>query len=202
MSDPRLINWVKDAFQDLINFLETNKIEYVIVGGILVNIYGIPRTTQGIAVIIFIEGDLIVLHAMVKKFLDAGFVPFNSIENTILLIKEGANISFYDKEETIRFDIKFAIPTKRSLLNQLAFKDRLRKKILGIECWIQSPECFILSKLSYGGYQDYRDALGALINLEKTLDLHQMELIAKDFRTKSLLKGIMQKKSPEDVFKD
>ncbi len=50
-----------------------------------------------------------------------------------------------------------------------------------MECWVTSKEVFILSKLVYGGWQDYTDALGCWLRFEKKLDLNYLIRMSNEF---------------------
>ena len=45
-------------------------------------------------------------------------------------------------------------------IGPIALKRRVRIDLSDKECWVTSKEDFILSKLVFGGWQDYSDALG------------------------------------------
>lgn len=58
---------------DLIEALHKNKIRYLIVGGLAVNLLGVPRVTQDIDIII--PTDRAQILATVKVILDLGYIP-------------------------------------------------------------------------------------------------------------------------------
>ena len=71
-----------------------------------------------------------------------------------------------------------------------------------IECWATSKEDFILSKLIYGGWQDFADALGCWMRFNDTLDLSYMKKIGIELGVQKelelLISGI---DDPDDYFK-
>jgi hypothetical protein len=91
---------------------------------------------------------------------------------------------------------------KYKKIGPIGLKRRVREKVFNIECWVASKEDFIMSKLVYGGWQDYTDALGCWMRFSKTLDLPYLNKISlnlgvqKEF--KLLQSGI---DDPDEYFK-
>ncbi|MFX1237026.1 MAG: hypothetical protein ACFFAS_13580 [Promethearchaeota archaeon] len=75
----------------------------------------------------------------------------------------GEEVNIISNEPSIRYDNHLIIrdfKNKYKNLGPIALDRRVRKNLFEIECWVESREDFILSKLLYGSWQDYADALG------------------------------------------
>jgi len=83
-------------------FLNKEKIEYVIVGGLVAIFYGIPRTTMDIDIIIQIPEDRI------KDFIE--FLKKNDFfaneDDMKTAFKEKSHCTIEDKKSLIRLDVK------------------------------------------------------------------------------------------------
>ncbi|MHA1491191.1 MAG: hypothetical protein ACTSRI_16275 [Promethearchaeota archaeon] len=92
--------------------------------------------------------------------------------------------------------------SKYERLGRNAIKRKVREKIFDIDCWVASKEDFIISKLVFGGWQDYSDALGCWMRFSSDLDIKYMEEISKELEIKkelNLLKSRIE--DPDEYFK-
>ena len=104
---------MKEFFQKVINALETNKIDYVIVGGLAAILNGSARTTSDIDIILsplLKSGELYgsdeYTDKIITAFRDAGF---DVMENQLrLAFKENFNTSIFAPDSVIRIDLKVA----------------------------------------------------------------------------------------------
>ncbi len=84
----------------------------------------------------------------------------------------------------------------------IALERRVRVEFSEIECWATSKENFIISKLVYGGWQDYTDALGCWLRFKEIFDLSYMIRISNDLgiqKELELLKSGVD--GPDDYFR-
>lgn len=196
------------AFEQVIYFLEQleddKKIKYYLVGGILVNIYSDLRTTLDIDLAIDLHSSELNYKEYIQLLEKSNFYPYQDWETTTILAKESNIIQFLDKTETIRYDNHLIIrdsQNKYKKMGVIGLKRRLRREIFGIECWVCSKEDFILSKLIFGGWQDYADALGCWMRFSGELDIKYLEessrilKVSKEYRL--LLSGI---DDPDEYF--
>ncbi|MBY9007383.1 MAG: hypothetical protein KGD63_11565 [Candidatus Lokiarchaeota archaeon] len=169
---------------DLLESLEKQeKIKYYLVGGILVNLYSDFRITRDIDIALDLFYSGITIKEFINIIKEFNFMPIQDWNATEILAKETNIIQYLDKTETIRIDNH--IIEKRSLskykrIGPLALKRRVREKLFGIECWIASKEDFILSKLVYGGWQDFTDALGCWMRFQGELNQQILEESSKE----------------------
>jgi hypothetical protein len=179
----------KKAFNQIINFLEKiemqYKIKYYLVGGVLVSLYSETRTTQDIDFVIDLYSANYNLNSYIEILKQNEFNPIQDWESTAILAKDTNLLQFLDKQEIIKLDnyiIDYQNPSKYKRIGPLALKRRVRENFLGKECWVVSKEDYILSKLVFGGWQDYNDALGCWMRFQKKLDLGYLEQTSKDLR--------------------
>ncbi|MBD3339628.1 MAG: hypothetical protein GF353_10995 [Candidatus Lokiarchaeota archaeon] len=172
----------KDALYQIISFLERLEkekgIKYYLVGGILVNLYSDFRTTRDIDLAIDFNASLIDRYEYVNLLRENDFFPYQDWNSTKILAKENNLIQFLDKTESVRYDNHIIIHSSKSKFNKIgiiSLNQRQREKIFGIECWVASKEDFILSKLVYGGWQDYSDALGCWLRFNDELNITYLE---------------------------
>jgi len=197
------------ALKQIINFLEKleeeNFINYYLVGGILVNIYSVFRMTQDIDFVIDLISNEMNIESYILQLQKFEFSPLQDWKTTISLAKQSKIIQFFDKQDVVKFDnyiIDKIDRNKYKRVGPIALKRRLREKLFNIECWVVSKEDFIISKLVYGGWQDYTDALGCWMRFSETLDVPYMEKVGKDLEIKRELDLLMSGiDDPDDYFK-
>lgn len=170
------------AFNQLIKFLERiekeEKIKYYLVGGILSNIYTVFRATQDIDFVIDLQSCNLSIEYYISLLQENHFLPPQDWTTTAILARDSKIIQFFDKQDTVKFDNylidKFDM-SKYKRIGPIALKNRVREKLFDIECWVTSKEDFIISKLVYGGWQDYADALGCWIRFVNKLNIKYLE---------------------------
>ena len=199
----------KNAFIQLINFLEKMEkdkgIKYYLVGGILTSIYSETRFTQDIDFVIDIASVNINLETYILSLQDNEFFPIQDWNTTTILARETNIIQYLDKQERIKLDnyiIDKFNKSKYKRIGPIALKRRIRVEFDDIKCWATSKEDFILSKLVFGGWQDYSDALGCWMRFNDLLDLLYMDRTSKELgiqKEYELLKSGID--DPDDYFK-
>ena len=199
----------KNAFIQLINFLEKMEkdkgIKYYLVGGILTSIYSETRFTQDIDFVVDITSVNINLETYILSLQDNEFFPIQDWNTTTILARETNIIQYLDKQERIKLDnyiIDKFNKSKYKRIGPIALKRRIRVEFDDIKCWATSKEDFILSKLVFGGWQDYSDALGCWMRFNDLLDLLYMDRTSKKLgiqKEYELLKSGID--DPDDYFK-
>jgi len=150
-------------------FLEDASIDYVLVGGLAVNFYGLPRTTMDIDIILQIEeGEILKLIEFLKR--NDFFANAEDLKNAL---KEKSHFTVQDKKSMIRLDLKgiYSEMDRRTLERRRSFEYR------GTKIYIASAEDTIANKLVFGGEQDLKDAEGILIRQAGKLDMEYLEKI-------------------------
>ena len=198
----------KNALIQIINFLddleETHKTKYYLVGGIMVNIYSDFRITRDIDIVLDFDSSNIDVEEYIGELKRNNFFPYQDWNTTIQLAIESKIIQFLDKTETVRYDnhiIERYSSNKYKKIGPIALERRVKEKIFGTECWVVSKEDFILSKLVYGGYQDFTDALGCWLRFSEMLNLDYLDKNSNDLgilkEFKLLISGI---DDPDEYF--
>lgn len=202
------MNHYRDAFSQVINFVESLEkqygVKYYLVGGVLVNLYSDFRTTRDIDLALDLYRSELNINQLIQLLEKKDFYPIQDWDTTRVLAKENELIQFLDKTETVRYDIHLLSknPTKKyKKIGQIALERRTRREIFNIECWALSKEDFILSKLVFGGWQDYTDALGCWMRFKNELNISYLDRMSKNLEIKEefdmLRSGI---KDPDEFF--
>ena len=153
------------------NFLNENRIEYVIVGGMAVLFYGNPRTTLDIDYVIQLSDKDI--PALVKFLKDNGF--FADEYDMQAALEEKSHCTVEDKETMFRLDIKGVY----SEMDERALRNKKKTELDGTVIYIASPEDTIANKLLFSREQDFKDALGIYARQHDTLDMEYLKSICK-----------------------
>lgn len=147
---------------EVMEALYKNKVEYLIVGGLAVNLYGVPRVTQDIDLIISTsKSNIVKINAVLKSL---GYVPRLPVNPENLAdsdkVKdwiENKNLkafSFYHKRDNYKVvDIVLVHP----LDFEKSFENKTVKKVKGIEIYLASIDDIIKTKEFGGRTQDFSD---------------------------------------------
>jgi len=195
------------AFNQLINFLEKiekeEKIKYYLVGGILSSIYTVFRATQDIDFVVDLQSSNLSIEYYISLLKKNHFFPLQDWKTTAILARDSKIIQFFDKQDLVKFDNylidKFDM-SKFKRIGPIALKNRVREKLFDVECWVTSKEDFIISKLVYGGWQDYTDALGCWIRNQGNLKIPYMEQTCRELEIKRELELLISGIDDPDEF--
>ncbi len=201
-------NSFEKAFFQLVEFLEKIErefgIKYYLVGGILASLYSETRTTVDIDFVADINSVNYNIDTYIQLLKENDFYPFQDWENTAILAKSTNLLQYLDKQERVKFDNYILIrksENKYKKIGPLALKRRVRINFLGNECWATSKEDYMLSKLIFGGWQDFSDALGCWMRFSETLDstylLETSKVLGVQKEYNLLISGI---EDPDDYF--
>ena len=135
-----------EEFKDFIKCLNLNKVEYLLVGGWAVGIYGHPRATKDIDFLV--SSNKRNLKKLQKAFIDFNAPPIDiekfSIEGNVIRIGSS--------------------PTQIYIINKASginIKDCIKRKIIinidGIQVMLISKEDLIRNKISGGRFNDLAD---------------------------------------------
>ena len=147
---------------EILEALYKNKVEYLIVGGLAVNLYGVPRVTQDIDLIISTKkSNILKINAVLE---DLGYTPRLPVKPQDLADPakvrdwiENKNLkafSFYHKKDNYKvIDILLVHP----LHFEESFKNKTIKKLKDMEIYLVSLSDLIKTKEFSGRLQDYSD---------------------------------------------
>lgn len=193
-------------FETVVHFFERSErddlLEYLIVGGALTSIYAQARQTQDIDFVIrtHLQDHPAVLA---RHLTDGGFQPFSTWRDTLVGLHENHFINFLDPSGILKIDVSLVVESPRSVyerLGPLELKHRQRGTLFGVQCWIQSKEDFILSKLVFGGIQDYKDALTCWLRHQQDLDLAYLDETTTQFQVTAAWAAIQRESPASEVF--
>lgn len=148
-------------------FLNEEEVEYVVVGGLTVLFYGIPRTTMDI--------DLIIAADMVETARFVEFLKANDFfadeEDIKAAFEEKSHATIEDKTSMIRLDIKRIYREN----DRITLEKRRKVSLADFEFYVASPEDTIANKLLFGSEQDVKDAEGIYVRQFDNLDKAYLE---------------------------
>ncbi len=203
-------DFLRSAFKQLVYALEEmeqkNGIKYYIVGGILANIYTVFRLTQDIDFVTDTETPRISINKYISLLKKYNFIPLHDWEQAEILADESGILQYFDENQRVKFDNYFIERGSRSKFKKLGpigLQRRVREIMFGQECWVASKEDFIISKLIFGGWQDYSDALGCWIRFKDVLDLSYLDLKSRELKIQKeygLLKSGIE--DPDEFFEE
>jgi len=164
-----------EILKHLCEFLNKNKIQYVIVGGVAVMYHGVPRTTVDIDIIMQIEDEQIPAFA---EFLNSRGFSSSATDIKAAFVENSHSTSFF-KNSLLRLDIQGV----NSAFDRMTLDRAIEVNLLGTLVKIGSIEDTFVNKILFQGEQDLRDALGILKRHSKSLDFEYI-------RSTSMMLGI------------
>lgn len=150
-------------YNDVLKGLQNSKIRYLVVGGLAVNLHGVPRTTQDVDLIISLDKDNVKNLCRLMKYL--GYVPRLPVDPMSMadqkILEDWTKnrnmtaFSFYHRKENYKVvDIVLVQP--------LNFNEAYQRKIVlnagNMEVCLVSLEDLIKMKISAGRPRDLSDA--------------------------------------------
>lgn len=133
-------NIFKKALNKVITALNTEKIDYMIVGGFAVSYHNRARTTNDIDLVLQIYPAHVKL--ILKYFPDWQGFEASFMES----VKHGTLFNITDFDSGIRYDF---MTYKDSDYNWTAFQRREEVDFFGIKCYICAKEDLVISKLQW-----------------------------------------------------
>ncbi len=155
----------ESLIQSLTRFLSSEKIPYVIIGGIAVSIYGEPRMTLDVDINVVL--DKAKAEDFLKKIKKFGFSP--SFKETMKIVKKTGVIPLKFQKGNIlgKLDVIIA---ENSLEFSAIRRGRI-KKIDNLKIKLISPEDLIIHKIASTRAKDYEDLKGIIQRQKKKIDV-------------------------------
>ena len=176
---------IEEVARNAIAALKRARVPHMLVGGVAVSYYGLPRATIDIDIVLALESK-----AAVDRFIAA-------------LKSSGLKISRPEVETAVDVGDRFVASRggqrvdfwlAKTEYNKKTLKRRRAARIFGTRVWICSPEDLIISKLHVGRARDYEDVIGILHRQKGKLQMkylvRQAEGLRLDRRLKKLLKEV------------
>lgn len=166
------------------------KIPYIVTGGIAVVVWGRPRFTADIDIVVELKRhDLDNLEKALAGLGDSGYVDREMMEEAL---KSWGEFNFIDGKTGVKVDFWIS---KNNEFSNLKIQRRKLKKVLGQKVYFISPEDLILSKLDW--YQksestrQLEDVESVLRISGKILDRKYLKIWAQKLGFSDTLKKLM-----------
>lgn len=158
-----------DYFRASIDLIETSKVDYLIIGAVAVGVWGEPRLTEDLDLMIFIpRKNLKIVFENAKRL---GF-KFNEKE-----IIEQAKLVGVFKIFYKQYHLDFLIASID--FERYALKRKIKVKIFDREVFVPSKEDLLLLKIIPGRTKDILDAEGIVNRQKGKLDIKYLETWAQ-----------------------
>lgn len=128
----------------IVKILDNLKVDYFITGGFAVSVWGRPRSTADIDIVIkIIEPKIEALAIALRKISKAGYIDENTAREAV---KRRGEFNFIDPDSGFKIDFWVAKDDEetRNELNR-----RISKKINNQKVYFISPEDLVLNKINW-----------------------------------------------------
>lgn len=156
---------LEDVFKKVVSFLNKEKLEYIIIGGIAAGALGEPRLTADVDVDILLDKRDI--SNFLNKAIKAGF---KADRQKCLKTARGSGVFQIGYGD---YHIDFIIASIE--LEREAFKRRTPIRLYGLKAYFPTPEDLILLKIIAGRAQDSLDAERIAIRHMGRLDVRYLK---------------------------
>jgi len=172
------------SLQKLVRIFEKEKVDYMMIGGLVLPAYGQIRTTQDIDIATAIK-DIETLRHIFEELRKENFEipsePMLSATCIYLFDRENAvNVEVWQQPDGIIFD------------EQLLQRRNRIKIVESLDVWVVGPEDFIINKLARKDrrVQDETDVVSVLVRQKEKLDESYLLQRARKFKVLGLLEAL------------
>lgn len=159
------MNPLEFQFKQLVKLMKSARIDYAVLGGIAVSIYGEPRLTFDIDINIILDNDKI--DDFLKKAKMYGFLPLPSHIKRFIKATGVIPMKFLKNKVTGKCDFIIA----QNILECLCIKRAALKKIYSTKVKLITPEDLVIHKITSQRPRDLEDLQGILIRQRGKLDI-------------------------------
>ena len=145
---------LQPLLERLIEFFEKHRIDYMVMGGVAVRFWGIPRPTYDLDFTLAAQEDAI--PQLCHQLSEEGFSVLTAHEKGFVDQLEGMRkfgVMHYAEGREVAVDL-FLVTTE---YQRAAFERKVQAKINARSAWLISPEDLILHKLIAGRDRDLSD---------------------------------------------
>jgi len=150
---------LQDLVEEIISLFDEHGVDYLLMGGIAVRFWAIPRPTFDVDFTLAVEPEQAAW--LCERFEEQGFSVSEAHKKGFVDSLKGMNkfgVVRYAAGREVRVDM-FLVTTP---YQERAFRRRVRARINGKEAWMIAPEDLILHKLIAGRPRDLVDAIDVL----------------------------------------
>lgn len=175
-------------FKKVINRLQKVGIPHMVTGGLAVTVWGRPRSTVDIDIVIDLkEKDK---DKIIKIFKKDFYIDGEAID---LALSKMFFFNIIELESNVKVDFYLL---KQNEYGKIRFERRKRRKILGMNIDIISPEDLILIKLKW--YKEveserHLEDIESILKIQKKLDWAYLKKWAKLYSTLKILESLRRK---------
>jgi hypothetical protein len=180
---------LQDLAEGLVSFFEEHDIDYMLMGGIAVRFWGIPRPTFDVDFTLSVKPDQV--PWLCERFEEQGFSVHEAHKKGFLDLLKGMNkfgVVRYAAGREVRVDM-FLVTTS---YQEEALGRRVRAKLNGKEVWLISPEDLILHKLVASRPRDLADVID-ILSVNATVDTNYLRKWAGVLGVSELLREYLEK---------
>ena len=171
----------EQAAATVIEQLESQHVDYILVGAFSSNIYGVPRSTKDADIVVAFETIQLVEFC---KLLGENFL----LDRQMMLEGFTGSVRNVVRFKPTGFDIEFFRLTDDAH-HQQRFQRRLRHRISEFDCeaWVPTPEDVVIQKLRWARRKDLDDVVNVLSVSGESLDWSYIRAWTEQHATTALL---------------
>lgn len=175
------------TLQKLVQVFEREKIDYMLIGGLVLPAYGQIRTTQDVDIAIIVK-DVKTLRHMFEELRKKNF----EIPTTANI--DATCIYLFDRENVVDVEV-WQQPDGVTFDKQLLQRRNRLSLAEDLHAWAIGLEDFIINKLARKDrrVQDEADVVSVLVRQKDTLDEDYLMRRAKEFKVFGLLEALKKK---------
>lgn len=174
---------LEDTLKKTAKILEKLKIPYLVTGGVAIVVWGRPRFTADIDIIIELKKEKV--KQLVSTLLKEGYVDENAVKEALRYKSE---FNFIDNKTGLKVDFWIL---SSSAFDRSRLKRAVVRKIFGQGVFFSSPEDLILKKLLWfnesRSSRQLEDIHSVLAIIKDQLDYNYLKKWAKKQKTLDLL---------------
>lgn len=178
---------LENTLKKIARILEELKIPYLITGGVAIVVWGRPRYTADIDIIIELKKEKI--KKLVSTLIKEGYVDEDVVREAL---KYKGEFNFIDNETGLKVDFWIL---SSSAFDKSRLKRAVVRKIFGQEVFFSSPEDLILKKLLWfnesRSSRQLEDIHSVLAIIKDQLDYKYLRRWAKKQKTLALLQEMI-----------
>lgn len=175
------------TLKKVVKVLQKLKIPYLVTGGVAVVVWGRPRFTADIDIVIALKREKV--NQFVQTLIKEGYIDEDAVNEAL---KYESEFNFIDQDTGIKVDFWIL---KNNGFDRSRLKRRVAKKILNQKVYFTSPEDLILMKLLWyqqsGSTRQLEDIQSIMEILKNRLDLTYLRKWAKKLDTLELLEEMI-----------
>lgn len=177
----------QSLLRKITNILENLKIPYLVTGGTAVVVWGRPRYTADIDIVIELKKEKV--KGLIEVLIKEGYIDEGAVEEALIYKSE---FNFIDESTGVKVDFWIL---KNDDFDKSRLKRRVKQDIFGQKIYFASPEDLILTKLLWfeesKSTRHLEDIQSVLAITKNELDSEYLKNWAKKHKTLGLLEEMI-----------